>query len=426
MKILAILAVISLLSVGGRSADYTVFTIAGKAGEQGALDGPGATARFKMGTDVYARSQLTVDASGILYLAESGNAIVRKITIDGTNCSVVTIAGKAGITGSQDGVGGEARFSILTGIACDHKGNLFVTDFNATVRKITPTAGSWTVTTIGGKLDTHEHADGPGDQARFVGPAGIIVDPATGALYLSDVGDGTIRKMTPQGDIWVVSTIAGQSAAGEGHVDGNGTEAQFAAPGGLAMDGAGNILVADADNMSIRKLTPSAGGSIWEVSTVSWGMGDYFESLSCDSSGTIYVPGLLNGGISKVTPDGSTVTVLAGGTTKGSADGVGSEAQFDEPSSVALSSSNGRFFVVDSKNDTIRLVYAPSIPPIQLTSPSYKAGVFSFRVTGTRAVIIEGSSDLVNWSPVVTNSLDTFSEPEPYNGSQRFFRAKVQ
>src|SRR5438045_6509558 len=135
-------------------------------------------------------------------------------------------------------------------IAVDSAGNVYVTDFSNTIRKITP-AG--VVTTLAGTPGVHGSADGTGSAAQFWQPWGIAVDSA-GVVYVADQGNSTIRKITPAG---VVTTIAG--AAGVfGSADGSGSAARFNSPGGIAVDSSGNLCVGDTGNQTIRKIT-SAG-----------------------------------------------------------------------------------------------------------------------------------------------------------------------
>ncbi len=162
--------------------------------------------------------------------------------------TVTTFAG--GSSGSADGTGADARFYYPSGVAVDGDGNLYVTDrYNYTIRKITP-AG--VVTTLAGSAGNSGSADGTGADARFNYPAGVAVD-GDGNLYVADSSNLTIRKITPAG---VVTTLAG-AAKEIGFVDGIGRAGLFNYPEGVAVDGDGNVYVADASNHAIRKVTPA-------------------------------------------------------------------------------------------------------------------------------------------------------------------------
>jgi hypothetical protein len=189
-----------------------------------------------------------VDGAGNVYVADQDNHTIRKITPAGV---VSTLAGSAGVTGSTDGTGAAARFSGTAGVAVDGAGNVYAAEFvNSTVRKIT---AAGVVTTLAGTAGVTGSADGTGAAARFNTPFGVATDSA-GNVYVADTINHTIRKITPAG---VVSTLAG-TAGVTGSTDGTGAAARFNSPGGVAVDGAGNVYVADGSNHTIRKIT-SAG-----------------------------------------------------------------------------------------------------------------------------------------------------------------------
>src|SRR6202142_3898839 len=158
------------------------------------------------------------------------------------------LAGLAGNAGSTDGTGSAARFNHPYGLAVDSSGNVYVADrANAVIRKITP-AG--VVTTIAGRAGVPGSVDGNGTAALFNNPSGVAVD-GTGNLYVADTGNDTIRKITPGG----TSSIFAGSAGGVGSADGTGATVQFNSPNGIAIDGSGNLYVADSGNNTIRKIT---------------------------------------------------------------------------------------------------------------------------------------------------------------------------
>lgn len=184
--------------------DGSVTTVAGSAGSQGSVDGTAANARFNVPTGV------AVDSAGNVYVADSGNDTIRKIATDGT---VTTIAGTARAFGSTDGTGTAARFTNPAGIAVDAAGNLYVTDSgNHTIRKITP-AG--VVTTLAGKAGAKGTADGSGSTARFNSPEGIAVDSA-GNIYVADTENHAIRKVSPSGTVTTIAGSIGTSGSADG------------------------------------------------------------------------------------------------------------------------------------------------------------------------------------------------------------------
>jgi NHL repeat len=220
-----------------------VTTVAGAVGVQGNADGTGEAARFSNPSGV------ATDGSGNIYVADTNNFAVRKITPAGV---VSTFAG--GRYGSVDGTGAAASFGNLMGVATDSVGNVYVADTtNYTIRKITP-AG--VVSTLAGTAGFRGSADGTGAAAQFNFPWGIAADSA-GNVYVADGNDNTIRKITPAG---VVSTFAGTAGAA-GSTDGTGAAARFSQPWGVATDSEGNVYVADSTNYAIRKVTPAGNVS---------------------------------------------------------------------------------------------------------------------------------------------------------------------
>jgi hypothetical protein len=231
-----------------------VTTMAGTAGMGGSIDGTGAAARFSIPTGV------ATDSAGNVYVADSGiwtgglgeinygNHIIRKITPTGV---VTTLAGTAEMSGSADGTGAAARFNTPLGVATDSAGNVYVADtYNSTIRKIT-SAG--VVTTLAGTAGMTGSNDGTGAAARFNYPTGVTVD-VTGNVYVADTRNDIIRKITPAGAVTTLAGMAGMN----GSSDGTGAAARFDSPSGVAVDSAGNLYVADTNNSTIRKIT-SAG-----------------------------------------------------------------------------------------------------------------------------------------------------------------------
>jgi hypothetical protein len=298
---------------------------------------------------------VAVDAAGNVYVADTLNQTIRKITPAGV---VSTLAGLVGSAGSTDGTGSAARFNHPVGVAVDAAGTVYVADgFNHTIRKITP-AG--VVSTLAGLAGSPGSTDGTGSAARFNGPFGVAVDVA-GNVYIGDSGNHTIREITPAG---VVSTLAGL-AGNRGSTDGTGSAARFFQPTGVAVDAAGNVYVADFSNNTIRKITPAGvvstlaglAGSIG--STDGTGSAARFNQLAgvaVDATGNnVYVADLGNQTIRKITPAGvvSTLAGLAG--SAGSTDGTGSAARFSDPAGIAVDAA-GDVYVADMNNSAIRKI----------------------------------------------------------------------
>jgi len=298
------------------TADGTVTTIAGKPGTFGSTDGSGTAALFK------GPQGIAVDTAGNVYVADTGNKIVRKISATGV---VTTFAGSAGQGGKTDGTGTAARLSSPYGIAVDSAGNVYVVDSNDnTLRKIT-SAG--VVTTLAGSPGESGLIDGTGAVARFSVPQDVAVDSA-GNIYVCDHGNHAIRKITPAG---VVTTLAGSGQPGL--TNGNGRSAAFKFPAGIAVDSSANVYVADTDNQVIRKITPTgdvttiAGSRIGSTDDVGTAASFYNpKDVTVDPSGNLYVADRGNHTIRKGTLGAATTTV---GSTTSTPEQVTADCVFD-------------------------------------------------------------------------------------------------
>jgi PKD repeat protein len=259
--------------------NWAVTTIAGT---------PGGAPRDADGTNGAAKFDdpvgIAVDTNGNLYVGEYNGSTIRKITPVGTNWVVTTIAGRSEDYDYADGTNGAALFNGPENLTVDNQGNLYVADSdNSVIRKVTPVGTNWVVTTIAGQPFQPGYADGMNNAASFYIPYGLALDGA-GNLYVSDddygFGGATIRKITPVGPNWVVATIAGNGTVG-GSADGTNRAALFSHPLSITVDDAGNIYVADSGNDTIRKISPS--GTNWVVSTIAGVAG---TSRSADGTGT--------------------------------------------------------------------------------------------------------------------------------------------
>jgi hypothetical protein len=259
-----------------------VTTIAGLAGASGSQDGTNSDARF-----LYPCS-LAADGADNLYVADAAANTIRKIAASGTNWVVTTIAGLAGANGSQDGTNSDARFSSPHGLSVDRSGNLYVADFgNNTIRKLSAVGTNWVVTTIAGTAGMTGSDDGTNAQARFFNPCGLAVDEETN-LYITDSGNCLIRSIRPLGTNWVVATIAG-AAGSPGSADGTNSLARFSNPLDIAVDGRTNLYVADSGNSIIRHVYPA--GTNWTVATLAGTAGNLGSDDGTGAQARFFYPG---------------------------------------------------------------------------------------------------------------------------------------
>jgi len=321
-----------------------VSTLAGNT--QGFVDGPGTAARFDNPFGV------AVDGSGNVYVADPFNDRIRKITAAGV---VSTLAGN-GTSGLVDGAGTVAQFRGPAGVAVDGSGNVYVADSgNNAIRKIT---AAGVVSTLAGN-GTLGLVDAAGTAARFRTPVGVAVD-GSGNVYVADMNNNSIRMITAAG---VVSTLAGAGFFGAGFVDAAGINARFRFPQGVAVDGSGNVYVADTDNMLIRKITAGvvstlAGGNQMQGLVDAAGTAARFrfpQGVAVDGSGNVYVADISNHSLRKVTAAG-VVSTVAGNGTQGFVDGPGTTARFNNLRGVAVDGSGGNIYVVDASNHRIRQI----------------------------------------------------------------------
>ncbi len=265
--------------------------------------------------------------------------------------SVGTIAG-TGKPGTTDGISTAAVFNFPVGITTDGT-HLFVADtFNNAIRKVVIATG--VVTTVAG-ASASGTANGTGTAARFSYPYGITTDGTS--LYVSDYGNHMIRSIDINSG--VVTTLAGSATSGSSN--GVGAAASFKNPRGITTDGV-NVFVADSGNHIVRKIVIKTGtvttlaGSGLTGAVDDNGVAASFNSPEeLTTNGTaLFLTDSSNNNIRKVSIATGAVTTMAGSTTAGSADGIGTAARFNSPTGITTDGTN--LYVADSKNNTIRKI----------------------------------------------------------------------
>jgi len=360
-------------------------TFSGK-GTPGAANGDAITATYKQPSGV------AFDAAGNLYVADYLNNLIRKITPAGIS---TTFAGSGDI-GFSNGTGTTAVFGKPSSIVIDAAGNLYVADSNnSLIRKITP---GGVVTTFAG-TGTIGSTNGAALSASFNTPEGLAID-AAGNIYVADTFNNSIRKIAPDG---TVSTFAGSGAPGNNN--GNGTGASFNMPQNLTVDAAGNVFVTDLGNNVIRKITPSGDVSTYAGSGSAGSNNGSALSASfnkpsgivVDDIGDLFVSDFGGNIIRMIDPAGNVIT-LAGDGVAGSLNNTGTAASFAGPKGLALDAGR-KLYIADSFNNEIRTAYTLGYT---IDKPLPSGMVFD----GTTG-IISGKPDVV--SPLTTYTVTAYN-----------------
>ncbi|MBI3939488.1 MAG: SMP-30/gluconolactonase/LRE family protein [Acidobacteria bacterium] len=310
---------------------------------------------------------LVLDSAGNLYIADTGNHRIRRITTDGV---ISTIAGNG--TGGFGGDGGQATAAQLDtpiDVAVDDSGNVYIADSNN--NRIRKMASDGSITTLAGTgLPGFSGDGGPATAARLNDPYGVAVD-ASGSIYIADTFNNSVRVISAD---LVIRTAAGNGAGG---IDGDGGPAvlaQFGIPQGIAVDSGGNLYIADSLKHRIRKV--SRGGVITTVAgTGKAGFnGDSIpataaevnspQAVAIDGAGTLYVADTLNHRIRKIATDGVISTVAGVGVAGFGGDGgAATSAQMNTPQGIAVTAA-GVLYIADTFNYRVRRVTGATISTV--------------------------------------------------------------
>lgn len=278
---------------------------------------------------------------------------------------MATLVAGTGSDGAQNGASTQASFRTPFGITIDTTANvLYVSEFNNhMIRKIDLAAQM--VSTVAGSAGNSGTTNGVGTAARFNAPAGLVLDGASGTLYVAEGGNHVIRQVLLS--TATVSVLAG-SIGSSGRVDNTGTSAKFLWPYGITYDGSANLYVADTDNHVIRKIVVSSGavttvagtGAAGFVNSPSTPQFNTPWAVTLDGAGNLYVADSSNNAIRKVVVSTGVVSTLAGlgPGNSGTTDGLAAAATFNRPVGIVAGPGGTNLYVADNGNGRVRQVRA--------------------------------------------------------------------
>ena len=389
-----------LAGASGITPSKTITTVVGD-GTQGnsGIGGQATAAR------IYGPNGVASDAAGDLFISDIVNSQIYKVTPAG----IITVVVGTGTIGNS-GDGGQAtdaQISQPAGLVVDSAGNLYFADeFTSTIRKVTPAGIITRFAGNGGAGDTGD--GGQATDAEIGIPDGLAMDVA-GYLYFTDLSNDVVREVTPDG---VIHPLAGSDVAGYGGDSGPATNAALNSPAGLAVDGMGDIFIADSGNHVIREVTPDrviltvagigTAGYSGDGGPATFSQLDDPQGITFDASGDLFISESGNLVVREVTSAGIISTVVGTGTLGYTGDGgPASGAAITNPIALAFDAA-GDLFIAETNNGSIREV-AGAVPLTVTADPT--------TTTLSISTITPVRNQPVTFTATVANTIDGGATP---------------
>ncbi len=388
---LALAMMLPGLALGQIVPTFTIQTVAGNYTSGYSGDGGPATA-----AELASPFLATVDKSGNLYIADQFNNRIRKVDLSG-NITTVAGNGTAGYTG-DGGAATSAELNSPEAVILDSSGNMYIADTgNSVVRKVT---SGGTISTIAGNFTDGPGFAGDGGvatSAQLNHPSALALD-SQGNLYIADTSNNVVRILTTDTNI---NTYAGNFGAGVGFTGDGGpaTSARLNNPVGVALDSAGNLYLSDSDNNRVRVVNQAtgvistyAGSSLTGEFAGDGGLATKAhlyspKGIAVDSIGNLYIADRYNSRIRFVSPSGIINSIAGNGAAGSGGDGQDARtASLYFPTGIALDTISSKVYIVDNQNNVIRVLI-----PNAATPSLYPNGVVSASAFGTLPAVAPGS-----------------------------------